>query len=623
MRGTKKRLDQVESRLKPKQVVLLWMQEAHQQHTMEDYAKTLMAGPDSAWPIPRLTEHIAESVRKAMKGNLPEQVDRAVREAVRDVVFLFYLHQRCNEMVAENLKAWSLQLKLLATQMQGLLMENRLSDDLMWAWSQASENLPYPLEPETAAAVEAAKKHYVMTWEQFEEGGYPDDWVRKSFVRQGKTELPFGAYMLKDRDAHPDWDLPTEEELRTLFQDSVGFDAFQAGDDYNYGLADVSDEEFEARCDGVYQALQKLVESGEVEAGKMVSLETVPNAFLQNVPLLEGEWIDRYVVELAEWGARMKAKGLSLQWVADNHPLAWESFAAADGEQSEKNIEKLEADTWNQTRKHMEKFSGRVREIDGRNYISFEDYRRWRGRRLKGNLMAQVKSGFVTASLWEWIDCHGGEGEAELLDVIVEKLRCYAEGYPYHTCSSTHQAMKERKAREKLMDSLEEWSVTDPHHPEKLWERTGKHQRQSFMERVLEWRELAEATLRELCLAQQAVEAIAQRYFEGHEVFFPAIGEEFLDILKSEDNIVEIYDGSIAEDVESHRRIWKRQGGTCDEEQDDDFALDVGLVGRTISNDVDGRVRYLVDMAKAEALDYLGEHRAAVELVERHLSQSL
>jgi RNase P subunit RPR2 len=31
------------------------------------------------------------------------------------------------------------------------------------------------------------------------------------------------------------------------------------------------------------------------------------------------------------------------------------------------------------------------------------------------------------------------------------------------------------------------------------------------------------------------------------------------------------------------------------------------------------RVSYLVDMAKAEALDAMGENRAAVELIERHL----
>ena len=31
------------------------------------------------------------------------------------------------------------------------------------------------------------------------------------------------------------------------------------------------------------------------------------------------------------------------------------------------------------------------------------------------------------------------------------------------------------------------------------------------------------------------------------------------------------------------------------------------------------RISYLVDMAKAEALDAMGENRAAVELIQRHL----
>ena len=31
------------------------------------------------------------------------------------------------------------------------------------------------------------------------------------------------------------------------------------------------------------------------------------------------------------------------------------------------------------------------------------------------------------------------------------------------------------------------------------------------------------------------------------------------------------------------------------------------------------KIHFLVDMAKAEALDHLGEQRAAIELVERHL----
>ena len=43
---------------------------------------------------------------------------------------------------------------------------------------------------------------------------------------------------------------------------------------------------------------------------------------------------------------------------------------------------------------------------------------------------------------------------------------------------------------------------------------------------------------------------------------------------------------------------------------------------RTVADKtVTGRVSYLVDMAKAEALDAIGENRAAVELIERHLEE--
>ena len=47
--------------------------------------------------------------------------------------------------------------------------------------------------------------------------------------------------------------------------------------------------------------------------------------------------------------------------------------------------------------------------------------------------------------------------------------------------------------------------------------------------------------------------------------------------------------------------------------------LDLEVLRTVADKTVAGRVSYLVDMAKAEALDALGENRAAVELIERHL----
>ena len=45
----------------------------------------------------------------------------------------------------------------------------------------------------------------------------------------------------------------------------------------------------------------------------MVALPTVTHGFLREATLVEGEWLDRYVVELAEWGARLAQQGLVVE----------------------------------------------------------------------------------------------------------------------------------------------------------------------------------------------------------------------------------------------------------------------------------------------------------------------
>ena len=47
--------------------------------------------------------------------------------------------------------------------------------------------------------------------------------------------------------------------------------------------------------------------------------------------------------------------------------------------------------------------------------------------------------------------------------------------------------------------------------------------------------------------------------------------------------------------------------------------LDLEVLRTVADKTVTGRVSYLVDMAKAEALDALGENRAAVELIGRYI----
>jgi hypothetical protein len=68
MTSSKRRLDKLEVSLTPKQAILLWMEEAHRHDTMEQYARSLKPGPDSAWPLAILPDKVSKAVEQAMKG---------------------------------------------------------------------------------------------------------------------------------------------------------------------------------------------------------------------------------------------------------------------------------------------------------------------------------------------------------------------------------------------------------------------------------------------------------------------------------------------------------------------------------------------------------------------------
>ncbi len=132
--------------------------------------------------------------------------------------------------------------------------------------------------------------------------------------------------------------------------------------------------------------------------GLMVEMPSVPHRFLRDAPLVEGEWIDRYVLELAEWGARLAQQGLVVEESDDPHPLAW--FKITNQEDGTEASRDLTNRLWQQTRKHQERFPGRTREFDRRQYLNCEDYLVWSGRRLKVNITSGLSPGLVM-SQWK------------------------------------------------------------------------------------------------------------------------------------------------------------------------------------------------------------------------------
>ena len=245
MSGGMRRIKKLETEgcLTPKQAILLWLQEAHAFNTIEEYVQHLKTQPDSAAPISRLTTQVAEGVNQSLNGQPREEISKAVRQAHKDVLLLFFLHQQVNgKLLSENRYYWARWL-LLNKELQSLPKEQSLDREMRWNQIRVGIEMPYPLDSETAAAVEAAQQHHVLTWEVLEDWDDLHQWLIESFLTAGKTELPDGDYGLISDGKHLYSKVPTEAEVKELFQDAESFQKFLDGEDYSYGLADVPDAE--------------------------------------------------------------------------------------------------------------------------------------------------------------------------------------------------------------------------------------------------------------------------------------------------------------------------------------------------------------------------------------------
>ena len=589
----KRRIEKLEASLTPKQAFVRWLQDAHSFIGIKEYVKSLKDQPDDAAPIPRLTDQVEEAIKQRLKARPREEVNKAVNQAYKDVLFLFFLHQQVNgKLLQEEPYYWTKWL-LLNNELYSLLKERALYQQMRWNRIKADLEMPYPLDTETAAAIEAVKDHHVITWEMLEEGDDVGGWLTESFLAEGKTALPDGAYGLISRASHLYGKVPTQDEVPDMFPGAESFQKFLDGEDYSYGLADVPDAEYDAHYEAIVCAIK-----AQVEQGIVVELHTVPHAFLREAPLVDGDWIDQYIVELAEWGARLVEKGYLLEEPEDNHPMAWQRIIdQKDGSQTDSAITMK---FWHQARKQLAGFHGRTRELDGRPYISFEGYLKWRGRRAKGDLKSGISTRMAVAQWNQWVEKNGGEGVASLAGVKVSKLSCYLDGYRYRACRDAGELEEEVSRRESLLESLQ--VVTRGH--------------ERLRRRVERWKRLALGFLSEIHALRRVIDTISQRYFDGQQILFPAVAEGFDQLLDLVEKTVAIYNGALAGDIERLEELSKEPG---DGQRASPLTIDLAGLIESVQGTCREQVTYMVDMAKAEALDLLGENRQALELVDRHV----
>lgn len=120
----KLRLEKLESSLQPKQAFLLWMQEAHRYDNITEYLAAMRDHPEEVTTLQQLRERVEQGASSALKGQPKQKVMMAVRQAVRDVAFLFNVHYQINAQVVFHIFSWQLMSNMLQTQLMSMLKED-------------------------------------------------------------------------------------------------------------------------------------------------------------------------------------------------------------------------------------------------------------------------------------------------------------------------------------------------------------------------------------------------------------------------------------------------------------------------------------------------------------------
>ena len=122
--------------------------------------------------------------------------------------------------------------------------------------------------------------------------------------------------------------------------------------------------------------------------------------------------------------------------------------------------------------------------------------------------------------------------------------------------------------------------------------------------------------LPEIYALRRAFDSINQRYFDGQQTLFPTVAEGLEQLLALVEKTVGIYKENLAGEIE---RLESLLNETRDEERACPLAIDLAALTDDVQGAAKGQVAYLVDMAKADALDLIGETRQASEIVDRHV----
>jgi hypothetical protein len=166
-----RRIAKLERTLSPAAATLLWINDARAFGTLPAYVAWLIDQPASAAPLYRVPEAAEAGVRAALRGERRDAVERSVREAVRQAVFLVELVLKLNTAAEETTRLDGLRNAALFWEMRAISAETQLESagalrggtgrlNARWAdWRAAVEGLIGDIYLAEEARVHLERRH--------------------------------------------------------------------------------------------------------------------------------------------------------------------------------------------------------------------------------------------------------------------------------------------------------------------------------------------------------------------------------------------------------------------------------------------------------------------------------
>jgi hypothetical protein len=627
--GKTRRLNKIETSLTPREAVQLWLKDALHYSGISEYCSVTSR---LQLPRPRVARQLKESARHGTSGKPPVEAEEQMRRIVEEGDFLVMLALVVNDAVQESDRSSLLETCYVSKQAELLLLRDSVSNDMATIMRHLTLDHPYPVDVAAARAIDASVRDEVAVWEQVHDWAH--EWTFEHFIEEGRRTVPWElARVVRqhvqlgnqrhgvDGEKCEELNPQTYRELLRLFGAREVLVQYISGEDFSYGFIDVTDVEFEEIQTKIETAARGLTAAGEVDIGYQVNLSSLPVSLLQEAPLVGGEWLDRFVIELAELATSLAKRGFRPEEPHDGHPLAHLGFCS-DGDQPagqensgaglqrEADYDELQV-VRRETRKRVSALKSR--KIKGRPYVHLDDYRKWKGRECGDDLT--VVEGVVVASWNAWVDAHGGDGEASVSGVTVGRVSLPSAAYEEN--EDEREAFNSQSHRRHALKAAHRWFFP------KVDTTAGGHSQEEghsdvdcFEASAVTLRERVLALAGRLILMQSAAETVAREYFAGGEVLFADNASSLTSQSEMLEATVAVYNEVIVHRLAVHCDLLSIGQDASENPGLSRWLIDIDVLREEMAEAVAAKVNELVTLAKSETARVYRERGSAENLLE-------